>query len=416
MAPILQLSNPMPRLTSIPSALVLTLWITGAVAHASSLNPTTDESTALTNLASAIPEARVLWVRGERIYEAAAATGWDTQLRTQGNIVETNPRFSPDGSRLLTVRSDGVYLMRSDFTQAKKVIPGGNTASWTRDGKSITAVDSTGYKVLRYDLATGKADLIYDAQQHNGQKVSQAAELRSGGRFLLIFRLTLEHVTEIFDLQLKTYISNAEMKRGDCSPAWAPDGSFLINTARMPRSRPVVRANFTLDANGGSVTASTHFVGLDTSEKFYIHGQRVANDGKHVAFGGKIFAGAMESALREIYIWRRGDPDSAAVRISFDTAEDESPDLFIPTAVIPPTGSDLGVGDTPMLSTDSDASPGFKPPLHSDAARSGDAGSPGNALSGVLAGGCAVGARVTPRVTVTLWSLLLLLLLSRRRT
>jgi len=331
------------------AAITLLLGVVGP-AHASPLTPTAQETTALKNLASAIPGARVLWVRGERIFEAAAATTFAAQLRTQGSIVETNPRFSPDGSQLLTVRSDGVYLMKSDFTQATKVIAGGNTASWTRDGKSITAVDSTGYKVLQYVLATKSSTTIYDAKQspYNGQQVKQAAELRNGGRFLLVFRDMPTHVTEIVDLQLKKYISNTEMQRGDCSPAWAPDGSYLITTARTT-SRPVLKAGFSVGSSGGSVTASTYFVGLDTTDQFYIHGERVANNGKYVAFGGKIFAGALKSALREIYVWHIGDPDSAAVRISFDTAEDESPDLYIPAGCTSASQCD----DSDVCTTDS---------------------------------------------------------------
>jgi hypothetical protein len=314
-----------------PRLVIGVLVALSAPAAASPLTPSSAESAALGTLAGKIPGAKVLWVRGNKIYLATAASGFTTQLVTQGNIVETNPRFSPDGTQVLTVRSDGVYLMKSDFSGATKVIPGGHTASWTRDGKAITAIDSTGYKAVQVDLATKTVTTIYDAQvsPYNGQKLDQAAELRAGGRFLLVFRLTPVHTTEVVDLQLKKYISNQEMARGDCSPSWAPDGSYFLTTARTT-SRPVLKTAFSVGTSGGSVSASTYFVGLDTSEKFYIHGQRVSNDGKYIAFGGKIFAGTLASAMREIYIWRIGEPDANAVRVTFDTAEDESPDLFIP--------------------------------------------------------------------------------------
>jgi MYXO-CTERM domain-containing protein len=328
---------------------VVGILLVAAQASAGPISPSSTESAALKTLAGKIPGARVLWVRGDRIYEANAAGGFATKVVTQGSIIENNPRFSPDGTQILTVRSDGVYVMKSDFSGAAKVIGGGHTASWTRDGKSITAVDSTGYKVLQYDLAAKSTKTIYDAKQspYNGQQVSQAAELRNGGRFLLVFRLTPAHTTEIVDLQLKTYISNQEMERGDCSPAWAPGGGYILNTARTT-SRPVVKADFSVSSSGGSVTASKYFVGLDTTEKYYIHGQRVSNDGKYVAFGGIIFGGSMQSAKREIYVWRIGDPDSAAVRISFDTLEDASPDLYIGTA---PSSPKLALSPTSLSFT-----------------------------------------------------------------
>ncbi len=192
-------------------------------------------------------------------------------------------------------------------------------------------MDASGYKVVQYELATKKLTTVYDAKvsPFNGQKVSQAAELHTGGRFLLVFRLTPTHVTEIVDLQSKKYISNTEMQRGDCSPAWAPGGGYLITTARLG-SRPVLKADF--NATAATVSASKHFVGLDTSAKFYIHGQRVSNDGKYVTFGGKLFSGAGSNGDREIYIWKVGGTDKDAVRMTFETYEDLTPSLFIPPA------------------------------------------------------------------------------------
>ena len=317
------------------------LLLVATPATAGTLTPTSSESAALKALAAKIPKARLLWTRGGRVIHAAASTSFKPEVVTQGSITEGNPRWSPDGTQILTVRSDGVYVMKPDFTGATKVIPGGRVASWTRDGKSITCIDQTEYKALQYDLASKTTKTIYDAKQspYNGQQIDQAAELRTGGRFLLVFRRDPTHVTEIVDLQLKKYISNTEMKRGDCSPAWAPDGSYILNTARLT-SRPVLRAMFTVDSSGGSVSASKHLVGLDTGEKFYIHGQRVSDDGKWVAFGGKIFGGALQSALREIYIWPVGGADKDAVRVSFDTAEDEGPDLHVSPGTTPPPPAD----------------------------------------------------------------------------
>jgi len=88
---------------------------------------------------SKIPGAGLLWVRADKIYYSTVSN-FTEQVVTQGSYAETNPRWSPDGKQILFVRSsDGVYVMKSDFTGKTKVIPGGHTASWTRDGKSITA-------------------------------------------------------------------------------------------------------------------------------------------------------------------------------------------------------------------------------------------------------------------------------------
>jgi MYXO-CTERM domain-containing protein len=347
---------------SLSRMTVLVALLCPGSASTSPITPTSSEASARTVLGSKIPGAQLLWVRSDKIYHSTVSN-FTEQLVTQGSYAETNPRWSPDGKQILFVRSsDGVYVMKSDFSGQTKVIPGGHTASWTRDGKSITAVDSTGYKVLQYDLAAKTTKTIYDAQQspYNGQKVSQAAELRTGGRYLLVFRLTPTHVTEIVDLQTQKYISNTEMERGDCSPAWAPDGSYIVTTARTS-SRPVLKTVFhpATSSAAASVDPSKHFVGLDTSEKFYIHGQRVSNDGKYVTFGGKIFAGPKANGDREIYIWKIGEPEANAVRMTFETNEDKSPSLYIPPAGTTPK---LALSPTSLAfsATEGGSNPGSK--------------------------------------------------------
>jgi len=301
-------------------------------AGATPITPTANELAAREALGQRLAGSKLLWVNQDKIFYSTLDSFAPQQISPAG-ATEGNPRWSPDGTKILFVREpEGVFVMDADFSNSALVIPGGNTASWTRAGDSITAVASDGYRVLKYDLGSSDTATIYDSRQapYNGQKVSQAAELRNGGRFLLTFRLTPEHVTEIVDLQNESYISNSQMERGDCSPAWSPDGSYILTTARTS-NRPVLQTVF--HSGSASVDASTHFIGVaDTCEcnSFYIHGQRVSNDGQWVAFGAKIFDGPQQDGIREIWIWKIGEPETNAVRVTFDTAEDQTPSLFIP--------------------------------------------------------------------------------------
>jgi hypothetical protein len=196
-------------------------------------------------------------------------------------------------------------------------------------------------------MSNGDTTVIYDASDSDYSggfgyqcELSQAAELRNGGRFLLTFTRANNHNTFIIDMHDKTYIYNTQMDRGDCSPSWAPDGSYVLNTARTS-SRPVVKANFS--AGGPSVSDSTHFVGVEDQcqgYQYYIHGERVSNDGEWVAMGGWCKQGPKSNGHREIYIWKIGEPEANAVRMTFDTDEDKSPSLHVGGVVCPDSDGD----------------------------------------------------------------------------
>ncbi len=336
---------------AVLAALVAAAWAAPARAG-DALRPTAAEAAALKALGGRLPGARLLWTSDGRLYVSEAPDFRALALPAPTGRC-TGPRWSPDGRQVLFVREDdGVWQMGPGLAGARRLIAGAHTASWTRDGQAVTCIADDGYRVLRRDLGSGKTAVIYDARKKpwNGRQVSQAAELHPDGRHLLIFRREPGHATEIADLTGGRYIANASMLRGDCGPAWSPDGSYLVLTARTS-SRPVLRADF--DAKTGRVSPSRHFVGLGghTKSRYYIHGERVSNDGEWLAFGGVIFGGPQQSGRREIYLWRIGTPEAQAVRVTFNTGEDAEPDLFIPPEEEPAPAAATGPATTGPATT-----------------------------------------------------------------
>jgi len=304
--------------------------LAGAVAMGGELKPTAEEAVARETLARELPRARLLWTRGDRIYHATLGR-FEPRPVTDAKPKADGARWSPDGSRFLYVRNGkSVWTMSADFADAREALPGAHDAFWTRDGQAITAIADDEYRVLKLDLDTGRTTVLYDARQkpYNGQKIAQAAELDVTGRYLLVFRREPGHASEIVDLRKRRYIANRQLLRGDCAPAWSPDGSYVISTARTG-SRPVLRADF--DAAAGKLGESRLFVGLSglTKQRYYCHGERVSNDGEWVAFDGLIFGGTAQRGRREIYLWRIGRPQESVVRFTFHTAEDMHPSLFV---------------------------------------------------------------------------------------
>lgn len=296
--------------------------------YADPLELSPDQRAARQEIGARIPEARLLWTRDARIYHTRLGS-WDPEPVTPDDVNSARPRWSPDGKRIVYERGEAVWIMNADFTNRRLVLRTAHTADWTGTGRAITVIAHGGYQVVRHDLDSGETEVIYDARQSpwSGHPVSQGAELHPNGRYLLTFKEEPDHSVLIVDLEAGRYIANEQMGRGDCKPAWSPDGTALLTTARTT-DRPVLITPFEFD--DGTVGQSEFLIGLDSLLRYYAHDGRLSNDGEWVVFGGKVLIGASMWGGREIYIWKRGSPQSERVRLTFDGDEDGEPSLYIP--------------------------------------------------------------------------------------
>jgi hypothetical protein len=310
--------------------------------RAAPLDPTVSELESRAALAALIPHARLLWCNRDNIFHSRLDP-WSPQRISAVNEVEGRPRWSPDGGKILFERQNGnnwdVYVMEQDFSNPRRILSGAHTADWADSGRSVTAIRhdplstiKQGYEVLRYSIASGQEEVLHDAAAggFNGWPLSQGAELHPRGRFLLSFTANDpdgKHHTYIIDIVAKGYLYNDQMWGGDCSPSWAPDGSFLATTSRTS-VRPVLAAGFSWD--NASVEVSEHLAGMESSDGYYIHDHRISPDGRWMTAGVLWRAGPL-SGNREIYIWDLEDPgrDAHAVRVTFDTEEDHGPSLIV---------------------------------------------------------------------------------------
>lgn len=309
------------------------------IVAAGALSPTQQELDALDQVADAIPGARLLWTRDGAIWHAQLRP-WVTQRITGSGTVEGRPRWSPDGAHILFQRQHGntwdIFVMDNDFSNERLLLTGAHSADWADSGKSFTAIQhdlsvvshTAGYRVLRYTMATGATEILYDATEppYNGWPLSEAAELHPSGRYLLTFTAddgdNDRHHTFVVDLVARTYSYNDENWRGDCSPGWSPDGTFFTTTARTS-NRPVMKTAF--DFSTGEISASELLADAGTtSDRYYIHGHRVSNDGQWLIAGLRWNSGVL-SGNREIYLWKLDNNRGPVARISFDTGEDMDP-------------------------------------------------------------------------------------------
>jgi|TARA_B100000315_G_scaffold57685_1_gene52079 hypothetical protein len=277
--------------------------------------PLTSSQNALTlaEVSREIPTGVILWSKKGNIIQSHFKE-WHPKVVAKGK----NPRWSPDGKKILFTREHDTWIMDRNGAQ-KKLIENTSDigAYWTRDGSSVTAINRLNPRqVIRYNLKTQKISIVHDEAKppFRGYQLEQCAELRSGGRFLLTFTQDDGHRSMVIDLVKKTYIMNEFMEKGDCNPSWSPDGRFIIMTRRSIM-RPIYLANFL--SHHGSVKESRYLVG-----KGRCHNGAVSNNSKYVVY----------SSSGDIYLWK---VDAQPVkyrhgtRLTFDADQNINPSVFI---------------------------------------------------------------------------------------
>ncbi|MEA3232888.1 MAG: hypothetical protein U9Q05_14125 [Thermodesulfobacteriota bacterium] len=241
-----------------------------------------------------IPTAILLWSE-EGIVTGSSLKHWKPMPIAKGE----NPRWSPDGSQFVFTRENNVWLMQNDLTDPVKIIKGvvtdsGTGAYWTETGDGIVAIRNKNTRqVVQLDLASAKTKVIHDEGKppFKGYRLTQCAEVRQKGRYLLTFTRDEGHQSMIIDLKGKRYITNELMRKGDCGPAWSPDGKFIVMTrrVRVSMNRPIFIARF--DSRTGELSASRYFVGKKRCED-----ASISNDSLHVLY---VSSG-------NIFVWRVG--------------------------------------------------------------------------------------------------------------
>lgn len=263
-----------------------------------------------------MPRSDLLWSKSGKIFFSRLKK-WRPQAVTDGE----NPRWSPDGSRIVFTSSDDLYLMNRDFSKARMIIADvvtefGTGGYWTLDGNGVTAIGTKNPRqVLLYDLKTRKTGIIHDEGQapFKGYGLSQSAEIRFKGRYLLTFTTDDNHRAMVVDLKKKTYIANELMLKGDCEPAWTPDGRFIVSTRRALQ-RPLYIAKF--DAPSRKLSPSQYLIG-----KGRCHRAAVSNDSRYVLYASK----------GNIYCWKIGLKPSKSrhgIQLTFD-GDNTDPSLFV---------------------------------------------------------------------------------------
>ncbi|MBI1830806.1 MAG: PD40 domain-containing protein [Planctomycetes bacterium] len=154
-----------------------------------------------------------------------SANGKNAKQLTKSEGADADPRFSPDGKRILyTTLRDGfpeIWIMNRDGADPKFVTKG-REGSWAPDGKSIVFINDN--QAFVRDLDAGKERLLtpkdwercgVPAFSPDGKKIAVASRhLPKIGIFLV-------------DLDGKP-LGQLKTEEACCTPAWSKDGKKIL--------------------------------------------------------------------------------------------------------------------------------------------------------------------------------------------
>jgi hypothetical protein len=273
-------------------------------------------------------------------------------LTNSPNNVDWFPRISPDGSRVLFVRSKSgwapendaemyekwdLWTVAIDGSNEKKVADDAVWGTWRPDGDSI--VFARGAKVFIKSLADAGEKELFDAETlFKKGACAQQPELSPDGRLLaMTLRGTLRE-TGIWNFEKKAWNSTG----GGCEMGWFPSGArvYRMNEGQGNGGTEVLQIEIDKEGkplgriSGLSVPKNLRFFDLP-GRRSHEYFPEFDNNGKYMVWCATQYGHEHDIADYEVYLWKIGDSKKNAVRLTFHTANDRWPDIFIGTPASP---------------------------------------------------------------------------------
>jgi len=270
--------------------------------------------------------------------------GSDVKPITQGDSVDWFSRFSPDGSKILFCRSKNgwvserdannsdkwdIYTVNPDGSGLAKVVASGSWGSWVGPGEIIFV---RGTKVLRTKLGSGQETEVMDSagvSDLDGALLQQP-EMSRDGKFVAITLRGSKRETGIWDIAHKSWTKTGL----GCQINWLPDGSgiYWVNPTGNGGSeifRMPIKNGKPAKEMSDDELRFMDVPGRRSHEYF----PQLSSDGKWLVWGVTQRGHDHDIADYEIYLWEVGSPLEGAVRLTYHSANDRWPDIFIPSAV-----------------------------------------------------------------------------------
>jgi hypothetical protein len=268
--------------------------------------------------------------------------GSDVKAITHSDQVDWFPRFSPSGARILFCRSKhgwvserdanasdkwDIYSINPDGSDPKKVVESASWGSWISEDEILYV---RGTKIFRSKLG-GEETQLMDSEgvpELDGALLQQP-ELSSDGKFLAITLRGSKRETGIWNIAKKTW----QQTGLGCQVNWTPDHSAIYwvhptgNGGSRVLKMPIEDGTPPKDVDEDKL----EFMDLP-GRRSHEYFPQLSRDGNWLVWGVTQRGHDHDTADYEIYLWQVGTPREKAARLTFNSANDRWPDIFIPSA------------------------------------------------------------------------------------
>jgi Tol biopolymer transport system component len=260
---------------------------------------------------------------------------------THNPRVDFFPRFSPDGRRVLFLRSQrdwvsfreegawDVMMVGLDGTGEELLVRGGYHPTWADDGAAV--MFSRGSQLWRLDMASRRQDLVLDGERefpgvseigdfelsHDGRRLAFGLRGRFGGAHGLRGAFSGAVVLDLESRRLAILTDEQA-----CQTTWAPDDGRVLwmETGGVGGTRVMAAT-----PDGADRHVFMDLPGVYSHEYF----PKLSSDGRWLVWGAAAEGHEHDRADYEIFVWEVGTPWERAVRLTHHTANDQWPDLWV---------------------------------------------------------------------------------------
>lgn len=275
------------------------------------------------------------------------ADGTEQRQLTKGDNVDWYPRISPDGKKVLFCRSKygwvsesdaeifdkwDLWLINIDGSEEKKIVDNATWGSWRPSGDSI--LFARGPKVIIKSLINGEEIEIFDSEKNIKKGTySQQPQLSHDGKKLAITIRGTKRETGIWNLEKRKWFSTG----GGCQMEWFPDDKAILRMNEGMGNGGTEIFKIAIDSEGKPIDEvrgvvipkKIRFMDLP-GRRSHEYFPKLDKRGLYLVWCATQYGHDHDIADYEVYLWEvNTDPKKDVIRLTFHTANDRWPDIFI---------------------------------------------------------------------------------------